>query len=141
MILAILMFFTTIPLLMRYTGVNWLKVATLGIVGLLCMPLLGLSLLGGMVRQITPTTVVYTESSPSGTRYVECLENKQTEKDTVAIVKVYENSGFDIGICAVSKRPITLCTVNLDKEKEEKLQVEWKDDTCLLIDGKEYPIN
>lgn len=141
LILAILMFFTTIPLLMRHTGVDWLKVTTLGIVGLLCMPLMGLSLLGNMVRATTTTTVVEVVESPSGAYYAEYAENKQTEKNAVGIVKVYEDSGFDIGICAVTKRPIKLCTEALDKEKGEKLKVEWQGDTCVLVNGKEYPIN
>ena len=57
---------------------------------------------------------------------------KQTEKNAVGIVKVYEDSGFDIGICAVTKRPIKLCTEALDKEKGEKLK------NGLIDAGKKY---
>ena len=143
LILSILMFFTTIPLLMRHTGINWLKVATLGIVGLLCMPLMGLSLLGGMVRQTTPSEVVYTETSPNGTHYLEHIKNWQTEKEKnyIVIVKVYENSGFDIGICSAAKRPVKLYVGEIEKDLELEFEVRWKDDTCILIEGKEYPIN
>ena len=144
MILAILMFFTTIPLLMRHTGVDWLKITTLGIVGLLCMPLMGLSLLGNMVRSTQNYEVVFRQTSPDGRYYAECLQNKKMAEDKedkedkeeiVAIVKVYENSGFNIGICSASKIPQKVYT------GDAFLVLTWKDNSCLLIDGKEYPIN
>ncbi len=141
LILAILMFFTTIPLSMRHTGIDWLKVTTLGITGLLCMPLMGISLLGNMASNNQPKTTVDLLTSPNGAYYVECVENKLTEKESLAVVKVYEDRGFNIGICSASKLPIKLHTETLDKEKGEKLEIEWKDDTCIIIDGKEYPIN
>ncbi len=144
MILAVLMLFTTIPILMRHTSVNWLKVTALGIAGLLCMPLLGISLLGNMVSNTQNYEVVLHQTSPNGKYYAECLQDKQSTEDEedeedkekiVAIVKVYEKGGFDIGICSASKPPKIVYTGDVI------LKLEWKDDTCLLIDGKEYPIN
>ncbi len=146
MILAVLMLFATIPILMRHTSVNWLKVTALGLAGLLCMPLLGLSLLGNMVSSTQNYEVVLCQPSPDGKYYAECLQNKQVSEDEedkedkedkeeiVAIVKVYENSGFNIGICSASKLPQKVYAGDVI------LKIEWKDNTCLLIDGKEYPI-
>ena len=146
MILAVLMLFATIPILMRHTNVHWLKVTALGIAGLLCMPLLGLSLLGNLVSSTQNYEVVLHQPSPDGKYYAECLQNKQVSEDEedkedkedkqeiAAIVKVYENSGFDIGICSASKLPQKVYTGDVI------LELAWKDNTCLLIDGKEYPI-
>lgn len=143
-IFAVLLLFATVPILMRHTSLHWLKVTALGIAGLLCMPLLSLSLLGNMVSSTQNYEVVLCQPSPDGKYYAECLQNKQTSEDKedkedkeeiAAIVKVYENSGFDIGICSASKRPQKVYTGDVF------LEIKWKDDTCLLIDGKEYPIN
>ena len=141
MILAVLMLFATVPILMHHTSVNWLKVTALGIAGLLCMPLLGLSLLGNLVSSTQDYEVVLQKTSPNGKYYAECLQNKQATEDKedkeeiVAIVKVYENSGFNIGICSATKLPQKVYAGDVI------LELIWKDDTCLLIDGKEYPIH
>lgn len=135
MILAILMFFTTVPLLMRHTGIDWLKITAMGIAGLLCVPLLGFSLLNRMVHQMPPSQVQLIQHSPNKTYYAEAIQVWQSEEESIAIVKVYENSGFDIGFCSASKRPVTVYNGELI------LEIKWENDNCLLIDGVQYPID
>lgn len=83
--------------------------------------------------------VVWREDSPSGNRYAEVISIDQGEYENDTVVKVYDKKGFDAGIFKVTKKPLKVYVG--EGTQGLVLQIQWKDDNCLIINSGEYKFN
>ena len=113
---------------MKRTIILWISIILL-ILFLLCLPffLLALSL-----RPVN--TVVKTLDSPGGTYYAQVIESNHGALGGATYVEVYKSRGF-LGWHKKVDRVYT------GKWSEaQNMDIYWKDDRCLVINGAEYPI-
>lgn len=83
-------------------------------------------------------TVVQTVDSPSGVCYAEVISSDQGAMGGDTVVNVHTGKEIDLGFVQIHKKHQR---VYLGKQDEYKtMDIQWKNDNCLLIDGKEYPI-
>lgn len=94
---------------------------------LLSLPLLLFVL---SLRGMSVDTVVMTLESPDGTYVAHVIDNDQGALGGATIVKVQKTKGFK-----KSRR------IYIGEWGEHRtMDIYWKDDRCLVINGVEYPI-
>ena len=83
-------------------------------------------------------TVVRTEESPDGTRYAELIDSNQGALGGDTLVKVYRRGGIHLLLFSVTPKPQTVYAGPWGEF--EYMELYWKNDTCLVINGKEYVV-
>lgn len=84
-------------------------------------------------------TVVKTIDSPNGTYYAEIVDSDLGATGGNTIVYVKKTNFLNLLILKIEKSPER---VYLGEWREyETMQIKWKDESCLIIDGKEYTVN
>ncbi len=83
-------------------------------------------------------TVVKTVESPNKEYYAEVIDSDQGALGGNTFVDVYEKSIIKTPILTVCKKPKRIYSGKWGEYK--KMQIYWKDDTCLVINSVEYKI-
>lgn len=137
---ALLAFFCTFVVGMKFAKIKWAKTAGLLISGALLMPMAFLSVIGLSFGKAPNDTLVTTVSSPSGSRYVELIDNNQGEQGGNMVVNAYEEGGFDAGLFAVSKPYVTIYVAKYEKTAPS-VTIEWDGEKTVLINEKACPVD
>ena len=105
----------------------------------LALPIGFLTLMGFLFGDIGHNTVVKTLPSPSGTYYAQVVDNDQGAMGGRTDVVVYEKFVLNLLLFQVEKKPQTVYTGHWGEF--ETMQIHWRSDSCLVIDGREYPVS
>ena len=104
----------------------------------LSVPFLIISLTVAAFGNIGINTVIDRIHSPDETYYAEIVDSDQGALGGDTIVYVYKSRKLNLFVMTISKTPKR---VYLGEWKEyETMQIEWKSESCLLIDSEEYSI-
>ena len=90
---------------------------------------------GGLMGE---ETVVKTLPSPEGTYYAEVVDSDQGAMGGATYVQVYHPPVFSCFLFKVEDPPTVVYTGKWGEYKH--MDIRWKSEDCLLIDGQEYPI-
>lgn len=84
--------------------------------------------------------VLDTVDSPTGAYYAQIIDNDQGEKGGSKMVHIYPDKDIDTPIFQIRKKPIKIFEefYNADEADELAVDIQWKDDTHLEINGKDY---
>lgn len=115
---------------MKRTVILWICAALL----LLLLMLLPFLLFLLSLRGLSQNTVVQTLQSPEGTYFAQVIDSDQGAMGGATIVEVYQSQSF----LGRHKKVGRVYTGSYGEHKT--MQICWKDDHCLIIDGIEYPI-
>ena len=79
-------------------------------------------------------------NSPTGVCYAEIIENDQGEKGSSKLVNVYTGKDIQNPVFVIRKKPIKIYEefYKSDEADEKTVDLRWKDDTHLVINGKDY---
>ncbi len=114
------------------------KVTALVLAGLMLVPVGFFGFLTVVFGSFGQNTVVRTEESPDGQRYAELIDSNQGALGGDTLVEVYRRGGFNAIVFSVSPKPQT---VYIGPWGEfEFMELYWKNDTCLVINGREYTV-
>ena len=86
------------------------------------------------LRGLSQNTVVQTLDSPNGTYFAQVIDSDQGAMGGATIVEVYQSNSF----LGRHKKVDRVYTGRYGEYKT--MEIYWKDDTCLVINGTEYPI-
>lgn len=134
---AVIAFFCTFILGMKFGKIKWAKTTGLLVSGALLMPMAFLSIIGIAFSNGGNDTVVDTVFSPEKTCYVEVVDNNQGEQGGNMLVKAYQKGGFDAGVFTVSKRPVTVYVAQYEKTAPT-VAIGWDGEDTVLINEKAY---
>ena len=116
-------------------GRGWVgKLMAVLMVAFLLSPL-GLFFL--LMTEFGQNTVVKTVESPDGSYSAQIIDSDQGALGGATYVEVVEK-GVDLFLFYAEKAPCRIYSGGWGEA--EGLEVVWKDDTCLVINGREYPI-
>lgn len=115
-----------------------LKVLTLVLATILALPICFFSVIALTIGPFGQTTVVQTIASPSGEYYAEVIDSDQGALGGNTLVEVYEKCEINLGLFRIEKTP--QCVYQGDWGEHLDMQIYWKEDTCLVINGNEYAI-
>ena len=84
--------------------------------------------------------VLDTVDSPSGAYYAEIIDNNQGDKGGSKMVHIYPEKDIDTPVFRIRKNRIIIYeeTYKANEADEVEIVVNWKDDTHLVINGKDY---
>ena len=84
--------------------------------------------------------VLDTIDSPTGVYYAQIIDNDQGEKGGSKMVHIYPDKGVETPIFVIKKKHIVIYQEMYEPEDADKISIEiqWKDDTHLVINGKDY---
>ena len=85
-------------------------------------------------------TVLDTVDSPAGGYYAQVIENDQGEKGGSKMVHIYPDEGMETPIFIVRKNHIIIYEefYNAGDADKVTVDIQWKDENHLLINGKNY---
>ena len=132
----VISFFCSCVLALRYS--KKLLPVTISIVlsTVLLLPLLAVTFLEILIGQHLGWTVVETVYSPEQTYYAQVIDDDQGGLGGASHVYVYENSGIDLGVFRTEK---LLKKIYYGRWMAyTDMEISWRSDNCLVIDGKEY---
>ena len=116
----------------------WLKTVAVVLSVLLGVPC-GLFSVFGVLFPMNQKTVVQTKESPSGRYYAEVIDNDQGALGGDTLVYVYENWECNLILFKVKKTPQQVYWGEWGAFKD--MEIDWKNDRCLVIDSTEYEID
>ena len=106
---------------------------------ILLIPIAIFGLFGVLFSDFGYVNVVQTSESPNGKYRAEVVDINQGALGGDTLVNVYENNKhFDLHMITISKKPQNVYFG--DWGEFENMRIRWKDDSCLIINGKEYAI-
>ena len=84
--------------------------------------------------------VLDTVDSPSGAYYAEIIHNDQGEKGGSKMVHIYPEKNIETPVFLIRKNRIIIYEEFYKANEADKVEVvvQWKDDTHLVINGKNY---
>ena len=88
---------------------------------------------------LRPDTVVQTVDSPSGAYQAQVINSQLSPSGRTTYVDVVPDSVVDTPVIKLYKEPKNIYTG--DWREFEDIDLHWKDDTCLVINGTEYPVS
>jgi len=83
-------------------------------------------------------TVVKTVDSPNGTYYAQVIDSDQGALGRDTLVDVYEHKKLNAILFTIQKKPQRVYTG--DWRDYENMQIYWRNDYCLVINGSENRI-
>lgn len=123
-------------LAIRYGKPLALKWVALGQCAVLILPICFFSFIALLFGNIGQNTVVQTVHSPSGKYYAQVIDSDQGALGGDTFVDVYEESGIHTILFKTQKKPQR---VYIGEWGEfNNMQIYWKDDHCLVINGTEH---
>lgn len=115
-----------------------LQMTALSIFLLALIPLSVLCFLDATFGSIGRETVIKTVDSPNGEYHADVIDRDEGALGGSTRVDVYEKDGIYTPLFEITKRPQIVYFGSWGEF--ENMTVHWKNDTCLVIDGKEYEI-
>ena len=115
-----------------------LKIVFLILSVLISLPLLFFAFIGITIGNFGIETVIQSIPSPSGQYYAQVIDHDQGALGGNTVVDVYESHKIDAYIFQAEKEPQRVYVG--DWGEYETMQIYWKDDHCLVINGMEYQI-
>lgn len=115
-----------------------LRLIALALSVLLLLPVGVAGFFAMIFGNIAQNTVVKTVASPNGAYYAEVIDSDQGALGGDTLVEVYEAAGINALVFKISKKPQRVYVG--DWGAFEGMEIYWKDDECLVINGAEYPI-
>ena len=115
-----------------------LKIVSLALSALMVLPIFVLGSIASGLDDLVQNTVVQTVESPSGKYYVEVVDSDQGALGGDTLVLVYEQSRIDAVLFVIKKKPQRV--YNGEWGESKRMQICWKDDSCLVINSVEYEI-
>jgi len=84
--------------------------------------------------------VLDTIESPTGAYYAQIINNDQGEKGGSKLVHIYPDKDIETPIFIIKKKHIKIYEEFYEPEEADEMSVDlrWKDDTHLVINGKNY---
>lgn len=84
--------------------------------------------------------VLDTVDSPTGAYYAQIIDNDQGEKGGSKMVQIYPNKGIETPVFIIKKKHIVIYEefYKSDEADETTVEVQWKDDSQLVINGNDY---
>ncbi len=83
-------------------------------------------------------TVIKTVDSPNGTYYAEIVDSDQGATGGSTVVYAKKTDTLNLFVLEIEKNPER---VYLGEWREyETMEIYWKDESCLIINGKEYSV-
>jgi hypothetical protein len=82
---------------------------------------------------------VNTIDSPSGKYYIEVIDVDAGATGASTLVEVNEKYKIDLVILKITKKSRIIYNGRIDEYKN--MEVYWKDDSCVVINSKEYMLN
>ncbi len=84
--------------------------------------------------------VLDTIDSPTGAYYAQIIDNDQGKKGGSKMVHIYPNKDIETPVFVIRKKHIVIYQEVYKPNEADKMPVEiqWKDDTHLVINGKDY---
>lgn len=120
----------------KFAGPLALKIIS----GILSVLLLLLLMFLSVLRNFSSNTVVRSVSSPQNTYVAEVIDNDQGALGGNTLVDVKDNGKtIDLFVGRFSKPPVRVYTGKWGEFTN--MQITWKNESVLVIDGKEYRIN
>lgn len=107
--------------------------------GLICLFALIFSFATFLSSLFGVKTVKSVICSPERTYYAEVVEIDQGALGGETVVNVYRSKNIRAGLIGISKKPQEIYTGDWGEYKT--MQIEWKNEKTLTVDGKEYSIN
>lgn len=83
-------------------------------------------------------TVVRTEESPDGKHYAELIDSDHGATGGDTLVKVYRRGGFHAILFSVTPKPQTVYVGPWGMS--DYMELYWKSDNCLVVNGEEHII-
>ena len=142
MYVAICMFLSIcccICLAIRYGKPKVLKIVALCISAVMILPVVLLGFFTLTFGNIGQNTVVQTVSSPNGTYYAEVIDSDQGALGGDTFVDIYESANINLVLFNITKKPQRIYHGNWGAYKT--MQIYWKENDCLVINGTEYVVN
>lgn len=115
-----------------------LKIISLILSVLMILPITIVTFAALLLSNFGKQTVMQTIPSPSGQYYAQVIDDDQGALGGNTLVDVYENIGIDSPIFQAKKEPQRVYVG--DWGEFQTMQIYWKDDHCLVINGIEYQI-
>lgn len=115
-----------------------LKIAGLVLSALMAMPVCLFTFFTLLFGNFGKNTVVKTLESPNHTYYAQVIDNDQGALGGDTLVNVYEKGGIHVLIFKIVKKPQQVYRGNW--EEFENMEIWWKDERCLVINGVEYVV-
>lgn len=102
------------------------------------MPIGFFSFITLIFGNIGQNTVVQTVESPNGKYYAQVIDSNQGALGGDTLVDVYKKSGINFILFRIEKKPQRVYFG--DWGDFENMQIDWKDNGCLVINSVEYQI-
>ncbi len=125
-------------LTVKYGNPRALKIIALSLSALMILPICLFCLIELNFVNIAQNTVVKTVESPSGKYYAQVIDSDQGALGGDTLVDVYQDCEKNALIFKVDKKPQRVYSG--DWGEFENMQIDWKDDNCLVINSVEYEI-
>lgn len=125
-------------LTVRHGRPRVLKGISLTLSALMVLPIGFLSFLFLIFGSIGQNTVVQTVESPSGKYCAQVIDSDQGALGGDTLLDVHEKSGIDVFLFKIEKKPQRVYSG--DWGEFNNMQIDWKDDDCLIINSTEYQI-
>lgn len=122
----------------RYGKPLALKVVSLVLSGVMALPVGILVLFMMIFGNISQDTVVQSVASPEGAYYAEVIDNNQGALGGSTLVDVYENKGVKAFVFRIYKKPQRIYSGRWGEF--ENMEIYWRDEELLVINGTEYTI-
>lgn len=115
-----------------------LRIIALVVAGTLAVPTVFLGFIMLLFGSIGQNTVVRTVDSPGGTYYAQVIDSDQGALGGDTLVNVYEHKKLNAILFTIQKKPKRVYTG--DWRAYENMQIYWRNDNCLVINGSENRI-
>lgn len=125
-------------LIVKYGKPLAIKIATLGLFSQILLLILFFGFIALLFGNIGQDTVVQTVESPSGKYYAQVIDSDQGALGGDTLVNVYEKKCIDVFLFKIEKKPQNVYLGNWGEF--DTMKIHWKNDNCLIINGKEYEI-
>ncbi len=124
-------------LTVKHSKPDALKTVVLSLSALMALPVVIFSLFLLVFGNFGKNTVMQTVVSPNEKYYAQVIDSDQGALGGDTFVDVY-SKGFDSIVFRINKKPQRV--YQGEWGEFEEMQIYWKDDSCLVINSKEYNI-
>ena len=115
-----------------------LKVVALVLSVLMILPICFFSFIALIFGNIAQNTVVQTVASPNGKYYAQVIDSNQGALGGDTLVVVNQSCRINLILFKVEKKPQRVYLGDWGEFKN--MQINWKDNNCLVINSVEYEI-
>lgn len=104
----------------------------------LSVPVLIITVSSVLFGSVGVNTVINTIPSPGGTYYAEIVDSDQGALGGDTVVNIHKSRKLDLLVMTISRTPQRVYIG--DWREYETMDIYWKDNQCIIINSKEYPI-